>query len=1055
MAESHSIITPSQLIMDPQLLKASLNYHGQPLAQSLQQSLSGLALDLTEASHEQYMARSRSFRLEDRGQRLALQRFIVHAAPRLFKRVAGPTSPAAPVDSDVIFPISHSLERFVPQPTVEGREKSFFQRLAPGDPMFARVSYRNPSGLLLALLGFHPVSPDKPTFTGDLALRSICPMKEALPLDPSDKPYALGDMMIVAVVEASPDSKRVLVSMMESSLNPKYRAQIRLGRINAVEVPTEVVNPPEPVRYDEALKQSSSFLNPSSVNEMAAALGLPIHGGSLCSTLKRVIPETELASGVRKRQNANWAFNHVASGIRHFNAGNNIEAFQCLNQALKIDAKNVEGLVARGALYANNGSLDRAVQDFEEALEVNPTHKNANKYIAETLVALGRNYEESGDVPKALESYDKILKFVPDHKEAMDSIVYLSAKATSSQAPIDVPSVKTTDDLDLQLPPSLGLIRDSGRRNRSCSSSLSPTRGPHPIRDLHPMSVPPPVGPTASMEVPLFPTPSSSTAMLSHMNFSVPPPGMIPFSGPSALDKDYEKRVQAFLSKTMTKENQKSRSRSRDKSSRKRSKSRDRRRRSGSREKRSRKRSRSRNRDRSRDRHRRKRSSSVGSSRDRSRREKESPSNGRVSSKSSKSRASSRHGRLPSQERSKKELRALVKRTPSPELNSIAERIKSQARALLGEDQGGEDIASKLNTFLTEDKQTSKQEEMSHVGKVAVPTFDRKRASSPGVKAAFDVPGTPSNSSAQTRMSMKSSALPAQSWIGGKREQEIRIRLERSPVKRVVDRGNSPSKSSIDSRYESKEIHVREVDRPDHHRDPRERSPVVERRVVRHVEPSPPPKDHALHYEHRQRRERYGRRVDSISDLRSETLNIQLEREIIEKERAALLLAAQQYAQSRSPSMPSVDSPSPLRDLSRLSPQAIVDQARSRRRFGDSRSQSSERPKNGDSSRSRRRRERTRSRSRSGDRGRSRKARTFTSQPEESPKAGCSQWKTDYDYMDNVLSSVSSAVNLPEKEIIPGKNTFEEIEDFLSQAKRERKEKMSKSFQKTPTSSRR
>ncbi|TRY70113.1 hypothetical protein TCAL_01195, partial [Tigriopus californicus] len=981
--------------MDPQLLKASLNYHGQPLAQSLQQSLSGLALDLTEASHEQYMARSRSFRLEDRGQRLALQRFIVHAAPRLFKRVAGPTSPAAPVDSDVIFPISHSLERFVPQPTVEGREKSFFQRLAPGDPMFARVSYRNPSGLLLALLGFHPVSPDKPTFTGDLALRSICPMKEALPLDPSDKPYALGDMMIVAVVEASPDSKRVLVSMMESSLNPKYRAQIRLGRINAVEVPTEVVNPPEPVRYDEALKQSSSFLNPSSVNEMAAALGLPIHGGSLCSTLKRVIPETELASGVRKRQNANWAFNHVASGIRHFNAGNNIEAFQCLNQALKIDAKNVEGLVARGALYANNGSLDRAVQDFEEALEVNPTHKNANKYIAETLVALGRNYEESGDVPKALESYDKILKFVPDHKEAMDSIVYLSAKATSSQAPIDVPSVKTTDDLDLQLPPSLGLIRDSGRRNRSCSSSLSPTRGPHPIRDLHPMSVPPPVGPTASMEVPLFPTPSSSTAMLSHMNFSVPPPGMIPFSGPSALDKDYEKRVQAFLSKTMTKENQKSRSRSRDKSSRKRSKSRDRRRRSGSREKRSRKRSRSRNRDRSRDRHRRKRSSSVGSSRDRSRREKESPSNGRVSSKSSKSRASSRHGRLPSQERSKKELRALVKRTPSPELNSIAERIKSQARALLGEDQGGEDIASKLNTFLTEDKQTSKQEEMSHVGKVAVPTFDRKRASSPGVKAAFDVPGTPSNSSAQTRMSMKSS-----------------------------------------------EIHVREVDRPDHHRDPRERSPVVERRVVRHVEPSPPPKDHALHYEHRQRRERYGRRVDSISDLRSETLNIQLEREIIEKERAALLLAAQQYAQSRSPSMPSVDSPSPLRDLSRLSPQAIVDQARSRRRFGDSRSQSSERPKNGDSSRSRRRRERTRSRSRSGDRGRSRKARTFTSQPEESPKAGCSQWKTDYDYMDNVLSSVSSAVNLPEKEIIPGKNTFEEIEDFLSQAKRERKEKM-------------
>ena len=42
-----------------------------------------------------------------------------------------------------------------------------------------------------------------------------------------------------------------------------------------------------------------------------------------------------------------------------------MEAFQCLNQALNIDNDNVEGLVARGALYANNGGLDKAVEDFE------------------------------------------------------------------------------------------------------------------------------------------------------------------------------------------------------------------------------------------------------------------------------------------------------------------------------------------------------------------------------------------------------------------------------------------------------------------------------------------------------------------------------------------------------------------------------------------------------------------------------------------------------------------------------------------------------------------
>ena len=67
------------------------------------------------------------------------------------------------------------------------------------------------------------------------------------------------------------------------------------------------------------------------------------------------------------------------SGIKYFKAGNNVEAFQCLNQALNIDNDNVEGLVARGALYANNGGLDKAVEDFEKALTINRNHKNARK----------------------------------------------------------------------------------------------------------------------------------------------------------------------------------------------------------------------------------------------------------------------------------------------------------------------------------------------------------------------------------------------------------------------------------------------------------------------------------------------------------------------------------------------------------------------------------------------------------------------------------------------------------------------------------------------------
>lgn len=61
-------------------------------------------------------------------------------------------------------------------------------------------------------------------------------------------------------------------------------------------------------------------------------------------------PETEYATELRNVQAAKWAFRSVADGIEHFKSGRMTEAFQCLNKALSIDANNIEGLVARGAL---------------------------------------------------------------------------------------------------------------------------------------------------------------------------------------------------------------------------------------------------------------------------------------------------------------------------------------------------------------------------------------------------------------------------------------------------------------------------------------------------------------------------------------------------------------------------------------------------------------------------------------------------------------------------------------------------------------------------------
>lgn len=136
---------------------------------------------------------------------------------------------------------------------------------------------------------------------------------------------------------------------------------------------------------------------------------------------------------MRQVQASKWAYRNVADGIDHFKAGRHSEAFQCLNKALNIDPKNVEGLVARGALYANSGNFQKAIEDFETALKLNPSHANARKYMGETLVALGRSYEEENKIEEARKAYQSCLSIIPFHEEAQNSLEFLKNKSQASK----------------------------------------------------------------------------------------------------------------------------------------------------------------------------------------------------------------------------------------------------------------------------------------------------------------------------------------------------------------------------------------------------------------------------------------------------------------------------------------------------------------------------------------------------------------------------------------------------------------------------------------------
>lgn len=58
------------------------------------------------------------------------------------------------------------------------------------------------------------------------------------------------------------------------------------------------------------------------------------------------------------------------------------------NSALKTDPTCVDALVARGALLANQGQYKRALQDFEEGLQIDRHHVNALKYLHDVLISM-------------------------------------------------------------------------------------------------------------------------------------------------------------------------------------------------------------------------------------------------------------------------------------------------------------------------------------------------------------------------------------------------------------------------------------------------------------------------------------------------------------------------------------------------------------------------------------------------------------------------------------------------------------------------------------------
>ena len=454
------------------LLIRSLNFHGQQLTSLIKDEPIFRELNLKNVDYHLYQTRCPELRMEDRGYRLDLHRFIASNIKQIFKK--NQTICSTTITSAKAADTSEKKEELEPKPNDcieitnkqpqhllsasmppyelfassvidrEDRLRHVFEILTVSDIIYCRVAALNASGLLLNVCCFaginlgshlHQSNIEKSRYMEDLKIKCFCPADElvgASETQAKDKgrlrSYQTGDFVCVVVLEVKRDTQRLLVSMKCNTLLDPESAErkckshgIQLGLVSSglsnlpLTYQKTLQATEQNLQYDKLLETSEGFSNPTSVEVLAEEIGLCNFAGN-ATLMSNFGPfqRNSYATHLRKRQNANASYRHVAQGVKHFKAGENSEAFQCLNAALRIDEENVEGFVARGALYANNGSLQKAIDDFEAALKIKQTHKNAQKYLEETLMAVAQNYEDDRNFVLARDTYTKLLSRNPD-----------------------------------------------------------------------------------------------------------------------------------------------------------------------------------------------------------------------------------------------------------------------------------------------------------------------------------------------------------------------------------------------------------------------------------------------------------------------------------------------------------------------------------------------------------------------------------------------------------------------------------------------------------------
>ncbi|XP_064455554.1 tetratricopeptide repeat protein 14-like isoform X2 [Ornithodoros turicata] len=420
--------------MESHLLKGALVSYGQELLSALKEEQGlGYALQgLSRSDLQQAHPRHRDQLLQDPAKRSKFIRFVARKADVLYKTWDTlPHTLTTDEENEELCAVMPPIESFMSVPAAE-RKKYFFETLKKGDIVVGHISGKQENGFFVTLLCMDGGLRRE---IHDLGIKAFCPLNQIQTFSAHESPFDIfqsKDLVRGVVISCSSELERIILSMKSDALPADQQHLMKLGLLTEEEIPShhKRLLSTHGRSFQEVLERTMGFNNPATATHLCSVLGIPSwKQASLMKGMQmKEYPREEYAVALRKAQSSKWAYKSLKDGVMHFKAGNHTEAFVCLNKALQIDPENVEALVARGALFANNSNLRRALEDFEAALALNPNHPNARKYMSETLVALGRYYEEKGDLEGAVKTYKKAVKVNLSNADARDALMAVEVR---------------------------------------------------------------------------------------------------------------------------------------------------------------------------------------------------------------------------------------------------------------------------------------------------------------------------------------------------------------------------------------------------------------------------------------------------------------------------------------------------------------------------------------------------------------------------------------------------------------------------------------------------